>query len=197
MKYDASVVHVWWRQLFIMKTWVTYTCEEVERLQSYWPQQSPAEVRSRPTLCNEVIIAVNSLIIREKGRDLTQSCDKNPYTHRIIQKATWQHKNATKNLDYTTIADRLRTVSWSNSSHPTGVVKALFAVYLLNTLNHIIYIFFSHFFFDKCVLNATIISRLIRSSHLFTLISASFLISPKNKTIEPLQLNTLYRWMDW
>ena len=63
---------------------------------------------------------------REKGRDLTQSCDKNPYTHRTIQKATWQHKNATKNFDYTTIADRLRTVSWSNSSHPTGVVKPVY-----------------------------------------------------------------------
>ena len=60
---------------------------------------------------------------REKGRDLTQSCDKNPYIHRTIQKATWQHKNATKNFDYTTIADRLRTVGWRNSSHPTGVVK--------------------------------------------------------------------------
>ena len=32
-------------------------------------------------------------------------------------------KNATKNFDYTTIADRIRTASWSNSSHPTGVVK--------------------------------------------------------------------------
>ena len=63
---------------------------------------------------------------REKGRDLTQSCDKNPYTNRTIQKATWQHKNATKNFDYTTIADRLRTVSWSNSSHPTGVVKPVY-----------------------------------------------------------------------
>ena len=40
-----------------------------------------------------------------------------------IQKATRQHKHATKNFDYTTIADRLRTVSWSNNSHPTGVVK--------------------------------------------------------------------------
>ena len=35
-------------------------------------------------------------------------------------------KNATKNFDYTTIADRLRTVSWSNSSHPTGVVKPVY-----------------------------------------------------------------------
>ena len=63
---------------------------------------------------------------REKGRDLTQFCDINPYTHKTIQKATWQHKNATKNFDYTTIADRLRTVSWSNSSHPTGVVKPVY-----------------------------------------------------------------------
>ena len=26
-------------------------------------------------------------------------------------------------FDYTTIADRLRTVSWSNNSHPTDVVQ--------------------------------------------------------------------------
>ena len=73
-------------------------------------------------------IAHLSLRLRwaKKGKDLTQSCDKNPYTHRKIQKATWQHKNATKNFDYTTIADRLRTVSWSNSSHPTGVVKPVY-----------------------------------------------------------------------
>ena len=35
-------------------------------------------------------------------------------------------KNATKNFDYTTIADRLGTVSWSNSSHPTGVDKPVY-----------------------------------------------------------------------
>ena len=28
--------------------------------------------------------------------------------------------NATKKFDYTAVADRLRTVSWSNYSHPTG-----------------------------------------------------------------------------
>ena len=47
----------------------------------------------------------------EKGRDLTQSCDKSPYTNRKVQRATGQHKNATKNFDYTTVADRLRKVS--------------------------------------------------------------------------------------
>ena len=61
--------------------------------------------------------------LREKERDLTQSYDKSPYTDRKIQKATWQHKNATKNFDCTTIADRLRTVNWGNESYPTGAVK--------------------------------------------------------------------------
>ena len=35
-------------------------------------------------------------------------------------------KNATKNFDYTTTTDLLRTVSWSNNSHPTGVVKSVY-----------------------------------------------------------------------
>ena len=65
---------------------------------------------------------------REKWRDLSQSYDKSPYTHRKIQKEPWQHKNATKNFDYTTIADRLRTTSWGNDSHSTGLVKAVYGI---------------------------------------------------------------------
>ena len=42
------------------------------------------------------------------------------------KEATWQHKNATKNFDNTTIADRLRTVSWRNSRHPTEFVKPVY-----------------------------------------------------------------------
>ena len=63
--------------------------------------------------------------MREKERDLTQFYDKSPYADRQIKKATftWQHKNATKNLDYTTISDQFRTIIWGNDSHPTGVVK--------------------------------------------------------------------------
>ena len=37
-------------------------------------------------------------------------------------------KNATKNFDYTTIADRLRTVSCGNDSHQTGVVKPVYGI---------------------------------------------------------------------
>ena len=44
------------------------------------------------------------------------------------KKAKWQHKNATKNFDYTTIADRLRMVSWRNDSHPTDVVKPVYGI---------------------------------------------------------------------
>ena len=66
--------------------------------------------------------------IRENERDLTQSYDKSPYTDRKIQKATWQHKNATINFDYSTFADRLRTVSWGNDSHPTCVVKPVYGI---------------------------------------------------------------------
>ena len=44
------------------------------------------------------------------------------------EKATWQHKNAARKFDYTTIADRLRAVGWSNDSHPTGVVKPVYGI---------------------------------------------------------------------
>ena len=44
----------------------------------------------------------------------------------ITQKATWQHKYTTKNFDYTTNVDRLRTVTWRNVSHLTGVVKLVY-----------------------------------------------------------------------
>ena len=45
------------------------------------------------------------MTVREKGRYLTQSYDISPYTHRLIQNATWQHNNATKKLP---ITQRLR-----------------------------------------------------------------------------------------
>ena len=37
-----------------------------------------------------------------------------------------QYKNATKNFDNIVIADRLRTASWSNRNHPTGLVKPVY-----------------------------------------------------------------------
>ena len=51
---------------------------------------------------------------------MTNAPQKNP------KKQHDNMKNATKYFDYTMIADRLRTVSWSNSSYPTGVVKPVY-----------------------------------------------------------------------
>ena len=53
---------------------------------------------------------------------------QSPYTNRNLQKAKWQHKNATKTFDYTTIADPLRTVSCDNDSHPTGIVELAYGI---------------------------------------------------------------------
>ena len=61
--------------------------------------------------------------VGNEGRYLTHFYDKSPFTHRKTQRATRQHTNATQNIEYTTIADRLRMVSWGNKSHLTGVVK--------------------------------------------------------------------------
>ena len=61
---------------------------------------------------------------RGKGRDhVTQSYHKIPYTRRKIQNTRRQHKTATKIFDNTTMANRLRTISWGIVSHLTGVVK--------------------------------------------------------------------------
>ena len=40
----------------------------------------------------------------------------------------WQLKNATRNIDNTTIADRLKTVSLINNSHPTGAIKPVYEI---------------------------------------------------------------------
>ena len=38
--------------------------------------------------------------------------------------------NATKKFDYTAVADRLRTFSWRNYGHPTGVVNLVYGLNL-------------------------------------------------------------------
>ena len=38
--------------------------------------------------------------------------------------------NATKEFDYTAVADRLRTVNWSTYGHPTGVVIRFYRAHL-------------------------------------------------------------------
>ena len=54
------------------------------------------------------------MAVKRKERDLNQSFDENPYRKSKQQRDNT--RNATKYIDYTTIADRPRTVSWSNKS---------------------------------------------------------------------------------
>ena len=61
---------------------------------------------------------------REKEGDLTQSLIH--CTNRKFKNQLTTQQNATRYFDYTTIVDRLRTISWSNNSHPSGVVKPFY-----------------------------------------------------------------------
>ena len=67
--------------------------------------------------------------IRVKGRDLTQSYDKSPYTYRKLQKSRVPTQQRNLKFDYKTTADRLRKVSWSDYSHPTVVVKQVYGIH--------------------------------------------------------------------
>ena len=62
--------------------------------------------------------------LRVKGRDLTQSAPT------PTEKSKKQCDNTKRNqiFDYTTIADQLREVSWSNDSHLTVVVKPVYGI---------------------------------------------------------------------
>ena len=48
----------------------------------------------------------------------------------LTEKSKTQRENTKchQNIDYTTIAHRLRKVSWSKDSHPTGVVKPVYGI---------------------------------------------------------------------
>ena len=63
---------------------------------------------------------------KRKEGNLTHSYNKNPYINRKFENQWTTQKRHQKNLDYTTTVDRLRTVSWSNNSHRTGVVKPVY-----------------------------------------------------------------------
>ena len=109
----------------IWSTLYSYTSNRVSRFQS-WTPSVHRESASSAWVAVPAIYASDTahmLIEGEKGRDLTQCHDKSSYTNRKFRKAKSQYKNATKNFDNTTIANRHRTVSWRNDSYPTFMVK--------------------------------------------------------------------------
>ena len=73
-----------------------------------------------------VILTVSIPLYREKKEEIWLSPITKAPTPTEKFKKQRDNKKATKNFDYTTIADRFRTVMWSNSSHSTGVVKPVY-----------------------------------------------------------------------
>ena len=68
---------------------------------------------------------------------------KSPYTSRNVKRTQWQHKHH-KKFDYTAVANRLRTVIWSNYGHPSVVFNRftilIYNLTLLNAILVIVYI---------------------------------------------------------
>ena len=63
--------------------------------------------------------------LKEKGRYLTQSYDKSPQNNPQGQVKTQKRD---QNFDYTTIPERLRTVSRGDDGYQTGVVKPFYGI---------------------------------------------------------------------
>ena len=75
----------------------------------------------------DVVVPDYIASLQEKKEELWLSpMTKAPTQTEKSKKQRDNIKNATKNFDYITIAEWLRTVSWSNSSHQTGVVKPVY-----------------------------------------------------------------------
>ena len=89
-------------------TYVSYSCITAFGFRNYDTcinDEFDIYAKMQVFLWFSILITLHTYIIRVKGKDLTQSYDKNHYTRRKVQKATWQHKNATK----TSTTQRLRT----------------------------------------------------------------------------------------
>ena len=60
---------------------------------------------------------------KKVGKNLTQSYRITFLNYHQKLKVKRKHKDTTKNVDYITISDQLRTVSWRNPCHPNGIIN--------------------------------------------------------------------------
>ena len=111
-------------------------------------------------------------VLKEKGRDLTQSYDKSPYTNRNVKRAKWQHKQRHKK---SSIKQRLRT----DLGRSVGVTKANQLVWLTGLRAH---------------LPTNRNSRLIKRKP-FSLKNPSLKILANKRKLDNLSSNMLVVWM--
>ena len=70
---------------------------------------------------------------KEKKEEIWLSPMTKAYTPTEKSKKQRENTKRTKNFDYTTIADRLRTVSWGDDSHPNVVDKPVYGIPTFHT----------------------------------------------------------------
>ena len=87
-------------------------------LKSYGSYFPAVEIFATKTIAKtrKLLPRENFHVYREKKKEIWPSPMTKPPIPTENSKIKGQHTNATKNFDYTTIADRLRTVSWGNKS---------------------------------------------------------------------------------
>ena len=72
-----------------------------------------------------------TIILEEKKEEIWLSAmTKAPTPTEMSKGQSDNTDNATKKFDYTAVAERLRTVSWSIYDHPTGVVYRFYRAHL-------------------------------------------------------------------
>ena len=87
-------------------------------------EQSPVNLHFDPKIYASIFLASN---IREKKEEIWLSpMTKAPTPTDMSKGQNDNTNNARKKFDYTAVADRLRTVSWSGYGHPTGVVNLVY-----------------------------------------------------------------------
>ena len=86
--YDSQLNEFFWMKVSDILPFISYGTS-IEKMESPNKLKRKYElITIKSTLNYKMYINIINNLVREKGRDLTQSCDKNPYTHRTIQKAT-------------------------------------------------------------------------------------------------------------
>ena len=137
IKIDLDSAFVLWRvgsynRTIIFRCWFIHLYSQITPVVSFhstenwnvkfqlngsWCVRSKGE--SRVFYLYEKMKGIKLQVIREKGWDLTKA----PKPAEMSKGQSDNTNNATKKFDYTALADRLRTVSWSNYGHRTGVVN--------------------------------------------------------------------------
>ena len=82
----------------------------------FWCKNSSVSLWNRTVYCEKERKRYDSVLWQK------------PLQQQKIPKSKLTTQTRHQNLDYTTIAGRLRTVSWSNDSHPTSVVKPVYGI---------------------------------------------------------------------